>query len=216
MDPRLVAWARQVKARKRRRPDMRGVHGQRRLPTLWLFTDWARMPNPLPAIAGLPMGLCGVVFRHDAAPGRAALLQQVARACRARRAALVVAGDARLARAARAGTHLRDGRRGRLAPPAGSLVTSSAHDRISLLRAKRAGAGAVFLSPLFPTSSHPNAPALGPLRWCGIARRGRALGCRMEIYVLGGVNGRTVRRIPGRAGGAGAIEAARAAEPGKI
>lgn len=208
MDSRLVAWARQVKARKPRRPGIGAASLQRRLPVLWLFTDWARLPDPLPAIARLPVGLCGVVFRHDAAPNRAALAQQVARLCRARRTALVVAGHPRLAAAAGAGVHLRDGWRGRLALPVAQILTSSAHDRISLLRAKRNGAEVVFLSPLFPTASHPDAPALGPLRWSSIARHGTAPGHRTEVYALGGVSGSSARRVPGAAGGAGAISAA--------
>lgn len=210
MDPRLVAWARQVKARQRPRPGAGRVHG-RRLPALWMFTDWTRAPDPLPAIAKLPAGLCGVVFRHDAAPNRAVLMQQVARMCRARRTVLVVAGDPRWAAAAGAGVHLRNGWRRTLRLPAARLVTSSAHDRISLLRAVRAGADAVFLSPLFQTASHPLAPALGPLRWSHAARRHRgmmALGLGTEIYALGGVTGRLARRVPGRAAGAGAIGAA--------
>lgn len=186
------------------------MHG-RWLPALWLFTDWARAPDPLPAIAKLPAGLCGVVFRHDAAPDRAVLMQQVARMCRARRTVLVVAGDPRWAAAAGAGVHLRNGWRHALRLPAARLVTSSAHDRISLLRAVRAGADAVFLSPLFPTASHPLAPALGPLRWSHAARWHRGMtapGQGTEIFALGGVTGRLARRVPGRAGGAGAIGAA--------
>ena len=183
----------------------------RGLPALWLFTDWTRAPDPLPAIAKLPAGLCGVVFRHDAAPGRAVLMRQVARLCRARRTVLVVAGDPRWAAAAGAGVHLRNGWRRILRLPAARLVTSSAHDRISLLRAVRAGADAVFLSPLFPTASHPFAPALGPIRWSHAARLPPGMaapGHGTEIYALGGVTGYVVRRIPARAGGAGAIGAA--------
>ncbi len=63
MDHRLVAWARAVKARRR---------GPRALdlPPLWLFSDPARMPDLLGAVAALPAGLCGVVFRHDGVPDR--------------------------------------------------------------------------------------------------------------------------------------------------
>ncbi len=125
-----------------------------------------------------------------------------------RRTALVVAGHPRLAVAGGAGVHLRDGWRGCLALPTAQILTSSAHDWISLLRAKRNGAEVVFLSPLFPTASHPDAPALGPLRWSKIARRGTALGHRTRVYALGGVNGSSARRVPGAAGGAGAIGAA--------
>lgn len=172
------------------------------IPVLWLFTDLARLPDPVPAILRLPRG-CGVVFRHDGAPGRAALAAQVARACRARGAALTVAGDPRLAAAVGAGLHLRGGRPGRPCPPGwirpGRVTTSSAHGPADLRRAAAAGAAA-FLSPLFPTRSHPGAPALGPVRWAALAR---GAGC--AVLALGGVNGAAVRAVPPGARGAGLV-----------
>jgi thiamine-phosphate pyrophosphorylase len=175
------------------------------MPVLWLFTDAVRLPDPVPAIARLPAG-CGVVFRHDGVPGRAALAARVARLCRARGLVLVVAGDPGLAAAVGAGLHLRGGRAARPWRRAwlrrGRPVTSSAHGRAELVRAARAGADAAFLSPLFPTRSHPGAPALGPVRWATLARDARG-----PVLALGGVAGGTVRRVPLQAAGAGLIGA---------
>ena len=160
---------------------------------LWLFTDAQRLADPRAAVARLPKGLCGVVLRHDLAPDRASLGQDLARICRARRVALVVAGDARLAASLGAGVHLRAGRRVRM--PAlrrrSVLVTSSAHDLRELRRAARAGADLAFLSPAFLTASHPGAPALGALRWARMA--GRA---GLPVAALGGINGDRVRALP--------------------
>jgi thiamine-phosphate pyrophosphorylase len=184
MDSRLVGWARSVKRR------LRGAGP----PVLWLFTDAARLADPLAAAAGLPRGLCGVVLRDDASPGRAALAAALARVCRARGNALVVAGDARLARAVGAGVHLRGGRRLRAMRGLRGLVTSSAHGVAELRRAVRAGARLAFLSPAFPTASHPGAPGLGPARWAAQARRAPA---GLAVGALGGVDGGSVRRLPG-------------------
>lgn len=173
------------------------------LPRLWLFTDDRRLPDPRGAVAALPRGRAGVVFRHDTAPGRAGLGRDLARICRARRLALVVAGDVRLARALRVGVHLRRGRRCGVVRSRG-LVTSSAHSVAELLRAARAGAALVFLSPAFPTASHPvapgqAAPGLGPSRWGSMAKRRSTGAGQMRLAALGGVNGRNVRRLPPRA-----------------
>ena len=179
MDHRLVAWARAVKARRGAGP-----------PPLWLFTEPARMPDLPRAVAALPAGLCGVVFRHDGVAGRKVLLREVARLCRVRRLALVVAGHiADLPPGA--GRHLRGGRGPR--SPAG-MMTSSAHGRAELVRARRAGADLVFLSPAFATGSHPESRPLGPIRWSALARA-----ARLPVLALGGVSSRTVRRLP-RAG----------------
>ncbi|MCB5945438.1 thiamine phosphate synthase [Acidocella sp. KAb 2-4] len=188
MDQRLIAWARAVK---------RGP-----LPPLWFFTDATRAPDPLAAIAALPRGLCGVVFRHDAAPGRAALARQVARLCRARRLALVVAGDAGLAVSLRAGLHLRGGRQpGRVKPP--KLRTASAHNAAQVVRARRAGAAAVFISPIFSTASHPGAAGIGPFGWRRLAR----LAAPVSPFALGGISGRRIRALGPGCAGVGAIEA---------
>jgi thiamine-phosphate pyrophosphorylase len=196
MDSRLVAWARAVKVRNRWRGPA--------LPVLWLFTDGRRLPDPRPSVAALPRGLCGVVLRHDNEPGRAALGRDLARICRARRLALVVAGDARLAAALHAGVHLRGGRWPGAARTRHGLRTSSAHNVPELRRAARAGAALAFVGPAFVTASHPGAAGLGLLRWTRLA--GTA---SLPVAALGGIDGAGARRLPRRrchaAGAIGAL-----------
>jgi thiamine-phosphate pyrophosphorylase len=181
VDQKLLAWG------LRRRPAP--------LPRLWLFTDHLRLPDPRASVARLPRGRAGVVLRHDHDPCRAGLGRDLARICRIRRLVLVVAGDARLAAALHAGVHIRGGHRPGPIRPFG-LTTSSAHSIPELVRAQRAGAGLIFLSPAFPTASHAGRPGLGPFRWAAMgaamARHGTA------IAALGGIDGRTVRRLPPR------------------
>ena len=180
MDLKLLAWG------LRRKPTP--------LPRLWLFTDDRRLLDPREAVANLPAGRAGVVLRHDHDPDRAALGRDLARICRERPLTPVVAGDGRLAARLKAGVHLRGGYWPGPLRPVG-VVTSSAHSVRDLRRAQRAGAQLVFLSPAFPTASHPGALGLGPLRWAAIARRGNGAGW---IGALGGVDGRSVQRLPCR------------------
>ena len=171
---------------------------------LWLFTDAARLPDPLAVLRRLPPGLAGVVLRDDGLAGRAELGRRIAALCRARRQALSVAGDWRLAAALHAGLHLRAGRRPPGAPRCLRALTASAHGPADLVRARRFGAAMAFLSPAFATASHPGVRALGPAGW-GLAAR-RAGGAA----ALGGVNGAVVRRLPARlCRGVGAISALR-------
>jgi len=200
MDAKLMGWGRAVKGRTGGR-----ARAGSSPPPLWLFTDLARQPDPLPAIAALPCGLAGIVLRHDGAPDRAGLARAVARLARVRRLALVIAGDAKLAALVGAGVHLREGRWPGPARPrlrAGALVTSSAHGRAGLVRAHRAGAALAFLSPAFATASHPGARPLGPVRWAGLAR------CAgLPSAALGGVSGGNARRLGRACCAAGAIAA---------
>ena len=168
------------------------------LPVLWLFTDFARLGDPCAAAAGLPRGLCGVVLRDDMTPGRAATARALSAICRARRNLLVVAGDARLARAVGAGVHLRGGRRLRGMAGLRGVVTSSAHGVAELRQAGAAGADVVFLSPAFASASHPGAAGLGAVRWGAMARRApKGMGGSLVVGALGGVDGRSVRRLAG-------------------
>jgi thiamine-phosphate pyrophosphorylase len=148
------------------------------------------LPDPRAAVARLPRGLAGVVFRHDNDPNRTALARDLARICRARRLVLVIAGDIRLAAALRAGVHLRGGRWPAQVRTRG-FVTSSAHSVPDLRRAAQSGAALAFLSPVFPTASHPEARTLGPVRWSGLARQ-----ASITIAALGGVDGTSARRLP--------------------
>lgn len=194
MDKKLLAWG------------LRGRLG--RLPRLWLFTDERRLPDPRSSVAALPKGRAGVILRHDGDPNRARLARDLARICRQRNLTFIVAGDARLAAAFGAGLHLRGGFRSSVLRPPG-MVTSSAHTVSDLMRAHRAGAALAFFSPAFATDSHPGAGGLGPVRWAGLARQAAN---RPRIGALGGVDGRTIARLPANlckaAGAIGALSTA--------
>jgi thiamine-phosphate pyrophosphorylase len=203
MDQKLVAWALAVKSRRRFAPQ---IHHRGCYPILWMFTDANRLADPRVAVSRLPKGLCGVVLRHDGVADRAILGRDLARLCRERRLALVVAGDRRLAALLRCGVHLRAGRSGGpLAPklPRGAFITSSAHDARELRRAAQGGADLAFLSPLLPTASHPGAASLGVVRWTNLAKT-----ALLPVAALGGVSAGTLPALPRRfCCAAGAISA---------
>ena len=189
MDERLVSWGRAVKSRNRR------IGWE--LPPLWLFSDDKRSPDVVEAVRHLPKGLCGVVLRHDGVAGRAQLARQVWQVCRARRLVLAVAGE-------RVGggpwcRHMR----ARHGGACSGARTGSAHGVAELVRLRRAGVDAAFLSPAFATASHIGAGFLGALRWSVLSRR--VAGVR--VLALGGVDGSTARGLPRSMRGAGAIGA---------
>jgi thiamine-phosphate pyrophosphorylase len=83
------------------------------------------------------------------------------------------------------------------------LVSAAVHDRRELARARRLGADLLFVSPVFPTVSHPAARALGPI---GFARLARA--ARIPAFALGGMTAARFRRVaPLGAAGWAAISA---------
>lgn len=110
-------------------------------------------------------------------------MRALKRLCRQRGLLLLVAADARLARAIGAdGLHLPESL---VAAPGwqrfkrpGWLVTAAAHSGAAIARAFSHGADAVLVSPVFPTASHPGGPALGLLRFARLARAKPAAGLR--------------------------------------
>lgn len=157
-----------------------------RHPTVWLMTD--ERADLWDAVRRLPPA-AGVVFRHHATgpAERRRLFVRLHRTTRAKRLVLVRAGAMRLP--GEMGVH---GRRGR------GLVTWPVHDRAEALTGARAGAALLFVSPVFPTRSHPGAPTLGPGQ---AARLGRGL--RVGLVALGGMNARRFGRLRGFHGWAG-------------
>ena len=82
------------------------------------------------------------------------------------------------------------------------MLTAAVHGRAGLSRARRLGVEAGFVSPAFPTASHPGAPTLGPLRWAALAA---ALG--RPAVALGGLDGAKAGRVGRGEAGLGAIGA---------
>lgn len=149
------------------------------LPRLWLMTDERQSEALWPALARLPRGT-GVVFRHYRTPPteRRALYEQVRAIARARGLLLVLAGPPRDAIGWRAdGAH---GRSPHRTSTRALLRTAPAHGARELVAGRRRGATLLFLSPVFPTRSHPGARTLGPVRFGklvkGYAKNAIALG----------------------------------------
>jgi thiamine-phosphate pyrophosphorylase len=172
-----------------------------------LFTDPARTPDIEAALARLPRG-SGVVYRPFGAADAVAAGRKLARAAHARGLILLAGADARLAAAIGAdGVHLPErlawkARALRRARP-GWIVTAAAHSRPAIVAAQRAGADAVFVSPVFASASRSAGPPLGPQRFAALIR-----GAGTPVFALGGMNARTAQRIA-RTGAAGfaAVEA---------
>jgi thiamine-phosphate pyrophosphorylase len=156
------------------------------LPTLWLMTDERQAHNLWPALERLPRG-AGVVIRHYSLPEqeRRHLARRIGRIARRRGLVMAFGGPEAQARRAGAkavyGAALRPSLLPRLYPT---------HNPREIVNAARIGAALLFLSPVFPTRSHPEARALGAVRFGLIARSARA-----PVIALGGMTSRRHRRI---------------------
>lgn len=165
---------------------------RKKLPTIWLMTDErAGEEDLLAAAERLPRGSAGIVFRHYRTPPgeRRALFDRLAGIARRRRLVIMLGGTARAAAAWGAdGWHGRDARR--TARPL--LHSAPVHDAREMGVAWRGRADIIFLSPLFPTRSHPGGSSLGRVRFAALARLADA-----PVIALGGVRGGHRRMLRG-------------------
>lgn len=117
----------------------------------------------------------GIVFRHHSLPERErrALFDRVRAA---HRGLLLLAGSAGRARSWGA-----DGSHGR--GRGEHLRSAPVHSYTEIRAAERDGASLLFLSPVFPTRSHPGARTLGLARFAWLARR-----TMLPVIALGGMN----------------------------
>lgn len=136
-----------------------------------------------------------MVFRAFGAADAVETGRALRRACDARSLRLLVGVNERLALAVDAdGLHLPEWAVSRL--PALRrrrprwLLTAAAHSLTAARRAATAGADGVVVSAVFPSESPSAGRPIGPLRLAGIARATPA-----PVIALGGVNGRSVRRL---------------------
>jgi thiamine-phosphate pyrophosphorylase len=154
-----------------------------RLPALVLMTDDERLADPLAAAAALPKGAM-VIVRARKTIRRAELARAVLALARRRDLFVLIADDPVLAGQLDAdGLHLPQARgheaaHWRARRP-GWIISTALHST----RLPGPFVDLVLLSPIFPTRSHPERPALGAARASAMARA-----LNIPAYALGGVD----------------------------
>ncbi len=137
-----------------------GMRPRQSLPFLWLLSDARNDAGLEAALAALPYQ-SGFVFRHYHldGPARAARFRELAAVARGLGHLTILAGQPEQAREWGA-----DGIYGAIECQScaeGLLRLATAHDGAELAQAGTNGADGVFLSPVFPTRSHPDSRPLG-------------------------------------------------------
>ena len=152
------------------------------LPLIWLLSDARNDAQLEQALADLPRG-SGFVFRHYHLPpdARRARFDTLAALARRGGHAVVLAGTQDW------GADGRYGAPERLGP---GLLLATAHDRAEIEAALAARADGIFLSPVFPTASHPGASTLGSAGFHALARLSS-----VPVIALGGMTAARARDL---------------------
>lgn len=159
--------------------------------SLAFITDAARIPRPELIARSLPPG-AAVILRDYDAPDREALARRFLSICAPRNILLFIGADPDLARGIGAqGVHWPSWADVKNASDL--LATRSCHNGADLARAAADRMDAAFLSPAFPTNSHPGAAALGPEQFKKLAANADA-----PVIALGGVDEKTAPMLAGQ------------------
>ena len=129
----------------------------------------------------------GIVFRHYQLPTdeRLLLFSQIQRICSQRGHVLLLAGK---------DDWSADGVHGRKRSRPSQILTMPVHSLREIRNAKKLGADLIFLSPVFPTRSHPGAQALGISQFSRLAR----LAGQTNVIALGGMSRNKARMLTNR------------------
>lgn len=148
-------------------------------PREWLMTDERLGDRLWEAVAALPCG-AGIVFRHYSLPRseRETLGRLLATRCRERKLTLAVAGDGQLGASLGAALVHNPG-----GDPGSLPCSRSVHSRADAENACQAGAALLFLSPIYPTRSHP-----GRAPMPAEEARDIVAACPVPVIALGGMN----------------------------
>ena len=160
---------------------------QRPFPREWLMTDERMGERLWEAIDRLPIEHAGIVFRHyrTSPEARAPLAGRIVDICHRRNLTLAIAGNVALARTLEA-----DLVHNPPEPVSDMPFSRSVHSLAEAEAAKADGAALVFVSPVFPTRSHPGRKALSrPLA----VRIAEAAGA--PAIALGGMNATKFARL---------------------
>ena len=159
------------------------------LPDLWLLSDARNDARLAEALATMPDG-SGFVFRHYhlGSEERRSRWEMLRSIVRSKKHLMMLSGDADTGvKWAADGIY---GPPGKLGECPGLLRLATAHGAREIHLANRTGADALFLSPVFPTRSHPDGRALGGALFHELAARST-----IPVIALGGMTAARARAL---------------------
>ncbi|WP_379553419.1 thiamine phosphate synthase [Qipengyuania sp. DGS5-3] len=152
------------------------------LPMLWLLSDARNDAELERVLIELPQG-SAFVFRHYhlEAGARRARFNALCGLAQAYGHVVILSDNAGTAQ--KWGADGVYGEAERLGPQGALLRLATAHNSEELQAAEQAGVDGIFLSPVFPTRSHPGGETLGPLGFHVLAQQ-----TSLPVIALGGMN----------------------------
>ena len=161
------------------------ANNKQKPPNIWLFTDSVKTLNPVKLVKNLPTK-SGVVIRHYNSKNKETIIRSILNIKKRKTLTVLIAGKHKR-KPDVDGNHLPQWINNN---KINKITSISVHAGIDVRKSLNVKADLVFISPVFPTSSHASKQHLGTIKLGLLARL-----FKKDIIALGGINNKNIARL---------------------
>ena len=181
----IINTARSISFNTKRNKTLKKYH-KMNLPNLWLFTDSHKTLKPVELSKRLPVK-SGVIIRHYNSKNKKIIIKDILNVKKRRMLTVLISGEYKR------GLNIDGNHFPQWANPItnGNKITSmSFHHAKDLRKSINLKADLIFISPVFPSTSHKNKQCLGVIKLGLMARL-----FKKHVIALGGINNKNIGRL---------------------
>ena len=161
------------------------ANNKQKPPHIWLFTDSVKTLNPVKLVKNLPTK-SGVVIRHYNSKNKETIIRSILNIKKRKTLTVLIAGKYKR-KLDVDGNHLPQWINNN---KINQITSISVHAGMDVRKSLNVKADLVFISPVFPTSSHASKQHLGTIKLGLLARL-----FKKDIIALGGINNKNIARL---------------------
>ena len=161
-------------------------YNKMKLPNLWLFTDSLKTLKPIELSKRLPKK-SGLVIRHYNSKNKTIILKDILHIKKRRMFTVLISGKYKR------GLNIDGNHSPQWASPVNNdnkITSMSFHHAKNLRKSINLKADIIFISPVFPSTSHKNKQCLGVIKLGLMARL-----FKKHVIALGGINNKNITRL---------------------
>jgi len=181
----IINTSRSISFNTKRNKTLKKYH-KTSLPNLWLFTDSHKTLKPVELSKSLPMK-SGVIIRNYKSKNKKNIIKDILNVKKRRMLTVLISGEYKR------GLNIDGNHFPQWANPItnGNKITSmSFHHAKDLRKSINLKADLIFISPVFPSTSHKNKQCLGVIKLGLMARL-----FKKNVIALGGINNKNISRL---------------------
>ena len=181
----IINTARSISFNTRRNKTLKTYH-KTNLPNLWLFTDSHKTLKPVGLSKRLPIK-SGVVIRHYKSKNKKIIIKNILHIKKRRMLTVLISGKYKR------GLNIDGNHSPQWASPVNNdnkITSMSFHHARNLRKSINLKADIIFISPVFPSTSHKNKQCLGVIKLGLMARL-----FKKHVIALGGINNKNIGRL---------------------